>query len=941
MRNGQVLTGGMARSLTAAATTNQSNNKEQMKNRENLLKKSEPSIDVVKKPEVEKITSFSDPVPATKITKESANKEQPAPKSPPSSPTPPATINNNNNNSNTKAIVLQSSRVASGRIVESENSNNKPSSNRSTLTRKPPVWREKPRIPIKPQTTVSINNQPNGILVEPNNASHPPGNSNNKVEPVVVVEQQPTIKTQNPADCQPGQISIRFVHLSSGGEDCAKPAPSVLPPLVPANLQKSQVVRQLSALERLDLLGSSENIAETLGSNCPSLPESSPKVPDNGMISPSFVFESLPAPEVVVAPPRTPSPMMVVPNEINNNPIKAVAPEPDTSAVQQSLPEPTTTTTDSTTSSSHKSPALTAKKAEETREAQGITKVEGFSSDCRSNSTRGLTRSAFEALRANLAGSLELSRVCQPQSRAGNSGNPKRQAPPTPLSCDAEDSTGQQPDSGPSSPPPSLASLADPVAVSSAPPTLPTSSIPPTPPPAPALPPLADFVIPKKESPPPPPEVCGRPGDRAISASPRFRNSLICTSPDGGSVAMDEEDQGHPRSVSLTRVERSDSQSMATKPPSLRKFIKERATHFLHMAEAGGSCGGSARPSGSRLSRSERFAAESCTVVGTVNGKKGKSRFSLRKLLGLKKDGGWDEPAVEPLPPKIRPEIVHPIDFHPIGQVQVVQGKIETTGESGIIGRSPAHDSISSTDSGRHSSLEMQQSDSSMGSSDCPSPVNSHQSPSFKTASLKGKAITILKKSNIMTETEICRPTETSSATASTLAGPAAPPPVAGRRRSLPYQHDDDSDGQAVASASAEIWRIDTTPARSQPIFARPEQHHQPGWQCGRIRESRLGLFLSNSIDSGRIVTKLSAVCMCVCVCDGNICFLIRSGDIRNGIMPKKPERSASLRTRERSMPYDSLELKQVCRIPQFVACVFSFLFYYSTHVGYGSNWPL
>ncbi|EFX74210.1 hypothetical protein DAPPUDRAFT_109115 [Daphnia pulex] len=852
MRNGQVLTGGMARSLTAATTTNQSNNKEQMKNRENLLKKSEPSIDVVKKPEVEKITSFSDPVPATKITKESVNKEQPAQKSPPSSPpTPPAPvvstnniINNNNNNNQTKAIVLQSSRVASGRIVESENSNNKPSSNRSTLTRKPPVWREKPRIPIKPQTTVSIHNQPNGILVEPNNASHPAGN-NNKVEPVVVVEQQPTIKTQN-VDCQPGQISIRFVHLSSGGEDSAKPAPSVLlPPLVPANPQKSQVVRQLSALERLDLLGSSENIAETLATNCASLPESSPKVPDNGMISPAFVFESLPAPEVVVAPPTTPSPMMmVVANEINNNPIKAVGPEPETSAVQQSLPEPTT---DSTTSSSHKSPALIAKKAEETREAQGITKVEGFSSDCRSNSTRGLTRSAFEALRANLAGSLELSRVCQPQSRAGNSGNPKRQAPPTPLSCDAEDSTGQ-PDSGPSSPPPSLASLADPVAVSSAPPTPPTSSIPPTPPPAPALPPLADFVIPKKESPPPPPEVAGRPGgDRAISASPRFRNSLICTSPDGGSVAMDDEDQGLPRSVSLTRVERSDSQSMATKPPSLRKFIKERATHFLHMAEAGGSCGGgggSARPSGSRLSRSERFAAESCTVVGTVNGKKGKSRFSLRKLLGLKKDGGWDEP-VEPLPPKIRPEIVHPIDFHPIGQVQVVQGKIETTGDSGLIGRSPAHDSISSSDSGRHSSLEMQQSDSSMGSSDCPSPVNSHQSPSFKTASLKGR--------------------------------PKPPPP--------PRQHSLDQPHHHQSLVVAAPYRINTTTTPtgrpSRPPPPKSGESTPPQHEVNR----RFSPVQNNTTN--------------------------RAGDIRNGIMPKKPERSASLRTRERSMPYDSLELKQ------------------------------
>jgi hypothetical protein len=54
---------------------------------------------------------------------------------------------------------------------------------------------------------------------------------------------------------------------------------------------------------------------------------------------------------------------------------------------------------------------------------------------------------------------------------------------------------------------------------------------------------------------------------------------------------------------------------------------------------------------------------------------------------------------------------------------------------------------------------------------------------------------------------------------------------------------------------------------------------------------------------------------------DTFVCFFLRSGDIRNGIMPKKPERSASMRTRERSMPYDSLPLesKQVCRIWQFV----------------------
>lgn len=679
-----------------------------MKNRENLLKKSEQLIDVVKKPEVEKITSFSDPVPAI-ITNETVD-EQPLPTPPGSpTPTPPPDIS-----SNTKSIVLQSSRVASGRI-ESENS--KPASNRSTLTRKPPVWREKPRIPIKPQTSGA--NPPAGVDECITDALHP----TSKVSASESKSSQPQMKLQN-ADCQPGQISIRFVHLSSGDDDTVKEAPSSMPPLVPANNsaipQKSQVVKQLSALERLDLLGSSENLTELLPSASVALPDPipSPKLAEVEAISPKFVLINLPVAEVVV-PSTIPSPV-ITQKEINNNPIKGILPQMEIQ--DQTLPDQPTELT--------KSPPLT-KKSDETNEL--ATKIETFSVDCRSNSTRGLTRSAFEALRANLAGSLELSRVCQPQ-RGTNSGNPKRQAPPTPLSCDTESSNSPS-DSSPSSSPTSLASLNPADAV---PPLPPLTQSPPSPPPAPALPPLNECVIPMKQSPPSSLEK-SRPPDRAISASPRYRNSLICTSPGGGPMVMDGED-GHPRSVSLTRVDRSDSQSMATKPPSIRKFIKERATHFLHMAEGGGSCGGgSSRPSGSRLSRSDRFAAES---RGTVNGKKGKSRFSLRKFLGLKKDGGWDEPA-EPLPPKIRPEIVHPIDFHPIGQVQVVQGKIENKNNDNVIGRSPAHDSISSTDSGRHSSLEMQQSDSSLGSSDCPSPANSHQSSSFKSASLKGIKTTL------------------------------------------------------------------------------------------------------------------------------------------------------------------------------------------------------
>ena len=631
MRNGQVLTGRSA--ATVVVTT--SNNKEEMKNRENLLKK--PDVEFAdpvktKVAEVEKITSFSDPVPASKkieTVREEAETAKPAAVS-------------------SKAAVLQSSKVASGRI-ESE----KPAaSNRITLTRKPPVWREKPRIPIKPQSVAQPTVEPVPSALYP--AAAP------ELATEIPVQQ---MKVQK-GECQPGQISIRFVHLSSGDAQDNSAKPAVVPPLVPA----AKVDKELSALQRLDLLESTAGTA-----TLPDRPSPSPspvlKVPEVSLPH----SEKSAAADVVDAP-RSPSPV-VAPIEINNNPIKA---EPDNKV--RTLPDQPT--------EQPRSPR-TPEGPKET------IKIESFSSDSRSSSTRGLTRSAFEALRANLAGTLELSRVCQPNRASVN--NTKRQAPPTP---DDSSSTDPPEPAVPPSPPPA----------------------PPTPPPPPPL----EIPPAKAES---PVEVV-KPADRAISASPRYRNSFICTSPEG-SVATDD----YPRSVSLTRVERTDSQSMATKPPSIRKMLKERATHFLQMADSSGSCGGGS--SGSRLSRSERFAVENGGGGGgTVSGKKGKGRFSLRKFLGLKKDGGWDEPA-EPLPPKIRPEIVHPIDFHPVGQVQVVQGKVDSTTD---MGRSPAHDSISSTDSGRHSDL--QRSDSSVGgSSDCPSPANSHQSSSLKRGSLKGKII--------------------------------------------------------------------------------------------------------------------------------------------------------------------------------------------------------
>lgn len=260
--------------------------------------------------------------------------------------------------------------------------------------------------------------------------------------------------------------------------------------------------------------------------------------------------------------------------------------------------------------------------------------------------TRGLTRSAFEALRANLAGSLELTRVGQP-ARAS-----KRQAPPAPTAAKEE-----KPEEEVTS-------------------------------------------IPADETPPSSLEETGRKSslpERAQSASPLYRGSLVCPSPDADD-GPDDDLQQPPRSVSLTRVdrpERSDGPSgvnLVPKPPSIRKMIRDRATQLLQRAESGARSSSAAM----RLSRSDRFASEGSVAAAAGNAtteggrsrsasKKGKSRFSIRRLLGLKKDSSGLESTDshqqlgEPLPPpvKIRPEIVHPIDFQ--GQVEVVSKLTDPT----------------------------------------------------------------------------------------------------------------------------------------------------------------------------------------------------------------------------------------------------------------------
>ena len=211
-----------------------------------------------------------------------------------------------------------------------------------------------------------------------------------------------------------------------------------------------------------------------------------------------------------------------------------------------------------------------------------------------------------------------------------------------------------------------------------------------------------------------------------MSASPRFRNSLVCSVPGG------EQIDSHPRSVSLTRVERCDSERQ--NKPSIRKIIKERATQLLNIADHS--------KTSSRLSRADRFAAEA--------GKKAKGRFSsIRKLLGLKKEVEIEQP-VEAVHPKVRPEIVHPIDLRPVGQVEVVAKP-----EHVITLTTSQSESICSGDSGRNSSLDFQPSDSSLasgssGSDGGSSPAGSLLSASFKHTTPSGEMPWILKSLKII-----------------------------------------------------------------------------------------------------------------------------------------------------------------------------------------------
>ena len=561
MRNGQLVNGGVAKlGVTSAAVMKM---KEELKNQENLCKE-DPTAKIDDSDE--KFTSFCDPSP---------EEEQ--------------------------VTCLPAA-------AEDAPDCSKPASNRIMLSRKPPVLKEKPRVPIKPQTALhrlerTLSSDPAVVKAPP---IHPlPHASLTKSDseplktavcsvpevdppkPVAVATPEPPSNPQIRSALSPqvisgdrcGQISVRFVNITSGppkmnsaetGTDSTAPAEDNPPAPADRQAKLNVLAQELNAVKRLDELTVTE---------CEDQAEAVSEAQAN---------------------------VEQVESQVKAEVIRSTA---ETSADQ----------TDSSTSAAAKASAC----AREPRESP--TK--------RSNSTRGLTRSAFEVLRANLAGSLELTRM-YPRTN-----NNRRPAPPLPE---------------PSSVTPILAF--EPVQVpSAAPEPVPVEEIPPAP-----HPPEESVSMSLME-----PE---RSVERSRPSSPMLRSASISFAPEGSG---DDVNELHPRSVSLTRAEQRSTTGLAPKPPSIRRLLKERATQLFQLAD--GSPKTQADP---RLSRSEQFA---------LDGKKsGKSRglSAIRKFLGKKKDlshsAESDSPSAPskttPAPVKVRPEILHPLDFH-CGSVQVVSVK--------------------------------------------------------------------------------------------------------------------------------------------------------------------------------------------------------------------------------------------------------------------------
>ena len=712
----------------------------------------------------EKFTSFCDPTPAdndaeecvTSFTSEAASEEEGGTVTP-VSVTPIASTGITSTRTTTAGITtsgITTSGVTTSGITTNGITVSTDSSKRSsTLSRKAPVFKEKPHVPIKPSpdapesklpefrkrssspppsSTSSVRLNKTNFILGPWNGNSRTGNSSMLIPQPHSLDSSPPSSIQSaklnkpptpfkigagrklsthetaadsaaPQQPDSGGFSVRFVHSQSTDDamlahtpesrpaqskssesKSPEPKPSELKPseVKPSELQLAEL--KSSELKSLGLkaveLKSTALKAPELKSEL-KLPElrstgfKSPGLRSPGLKSPGFrpigfqtlglKASDLKPPELKSSNPKLPelisskSPSPVSKRWGSKSPVSKSpgSKSPESKSPESKSPEPE--------SPERKSPEL------KVPESSAISRLDQLSTssppELKKESdvipppppeSEKISRSSFEQLRANLAGSLELTRLgpSSPPSgspfRQENSVSKENLAPevihnnPNPEISDGEfDDDDDDDEFRPS-------------------PILPGEAIVET---------VNLFAINRRRS------GAGGSGSGSDvipvkphirSASAQGRTPVISLTPDECSGSHQE---GHLRSSSVTSRHLDLMPEMThSKTPSIRKIIRQTASQLRQLAETG-----------TRLSRSDRFALEGGNrkTGFNTNGGNNKTRFgkSIRKLLGMKKDSAssknfydaaLDAEGVLANVHKIRPEIVHPLDFHPPGQVQ-------------------------------------------------------------------------------------------------------------------------------------------------------------------------------------------------------------------------------------------------------------------------------
>ena len=643
-------------------------------------KKAEAQVSKESQEPEEKFTSFCDPTPADAQVEEcvtSFTSQGPAEESPVSA---------------TPTETTPTETTPTGATPPATHASD-PSKRSSTLSRKAPVFKEKPHVPIKPQSDLPDSKLPESRKKSPSSSpplssassvrlnksdfilgpadinsatdncvetpqpqsldSSPPssaqsGKLNKPPTPFKVggsrrlSAQDSTVDSAGPQQPQNGGFNVRFVHSSSAGSSTYKFTPELKSPA-----SKSPELRS-PQLKSPDL-------------RAPEL-----KSPD---LKPEYKTPELRSPGLKPVGLR---PIGLKPTGLRPTGFKASSLTP----LEFKLPELKTSVSKLPESKSPQPPSPDPKPPK-SPESNAITRLDQLSTPSSPEANQEadatnapesekITRTSFELARANLAGSLELTRLGPSAgSPAGSplrqeSSAPKPDADPEPSAknSDPEFSQGEsgEDDDDDDDDDEFLPS-----------PVIPGESVVET---------VNLFAINKRRS-----SENGS-GSDVIPVKPQGRSSsaqgrmpVVSLTP-GECGGSREDVRMHLRSSSVTSRHGDLIADVApSKTPSIRKIIRQTASQLRQLAETG-----------TRLSRSDRFAMEGGSrknLAGLNSSSNNKTRFgkSIRKLLGMKKDSGplksgFDssldaDGVLANVQQKSRPEIVHPLDFHPPGQVTI------------------------------------------------------------------------------------------------------------------------------------------------------------------------------------------------------------------------------------------------------------------------------